>query len=237
MEKDYEKMYKYGERMEGKFSHKLHGNGIVISVTDPFVQEIHIECDNHLFSPYRSPYSLLAPQADHPEEKDSLIYYNTQEKCYYRFEWKGSGWEYNWVETPSRYIVEHAQKCEKLQAHFRMLHSIHKGQLCVFRGYAIDPNGDCKKPSTVESMFDRHEWFYNPWSFEVSLLNKDTIDDFVEETPISEEMAKKMVRYHKLERKVQRRTNIRQFGRNLLDKLSKFVLNFGQFTFRPKSTV
>ena len=33
MENVYENMSKYGERMEGKFSHKPHENGIVISVT------------------------------------------------------------------------------------------------------------------------------------------------------------------------------------------------------------
>ena len=233
MERDNEKMYKYGEKMEGKFSHKPHGDGIVISVTDPFVQEIHIECDNHLFSPYRSTYSLLEPQADHPEEKGSLIYYNTQEKCYYRFEWKGSGWEYIWVKTHGRYIIEHTEKYEKLQAHFRMLHSIHKGQLCVFRCYAIDPNEECKRPSTVESMFDRYKWFYNPWSFEVSLLNEDTIDDFVEETPISKEMTQRMVLYHQDQDKVKERKEKENKKENRKEKrealLSKINAHFEKY--------
>ena len=105
-------------------------------------------------------------------------------------------------------------RCEKLQAHFRMYNDIHKGQLCVFSSYAVDPNGQYKRPSTVESMFDRHKWFYNPWSFRVSLLDRDTIDDFVEKTPISKEMTDKMVRYHKSERGDKRWAKIKGLGRN-----------------------
>ena len=228
MEKVYENMRKYGEEMEGKFSHNPHGNGIVISVTNPFVQEIHIECDDNFYDQYSRTYSLLEPQADHPEETDRLIYYNTQEKCYYRSEWKPkepqlkeSEWGYIWVKTDKKHIVKHAKQCEALQAHFRIYHNIHKGQLCVFTGYAVDPNGQYKRPSTVESMFHRHKWFYNPWSFKVSLLNGDTIDDFVEETPISKEMTQKMVRYHDLEGKARRQANRTELLRNLLNKISK----------------
>ena len=83
-----------------------------------------------------------------------------------------------------------------------MCHNIHKGQLCVFRCYAIDPNGQCKRPSTIESMFDRHKWFYNPFSFQVAPLDENTIDDFVEETPISKEMTNKMVLYHQKQDKI-----------------------------------
>lgn len=212
MEKVYENIGKYGEKMEGKFSHNPSGNGIVISVTSPFIEEIRIDCDNDIYDDYRDTYRILEPQADHPERDHWKIYYNTQEKCYYRSEWRPkkpelqeSEWGYVWVRTDMQYIIEHAQKYEKLQAHFRMFHNIHKGQLCVFTGYAIDPNGDCKKPSTVESKLildNRTKWFYNPWSFQVSLLNEDTIDDFVEETPISKEMTDKMVLHHQKEDKV-----------------------------------
>ena len=48
-------------------------------------------------------------------------------------------------------------------------------------------------------MFDRHKWYYSPWSLKVSLLDEKTIDDFVAETPISIEMTNQMVRHHKLE--------------------------------------
>ena len=217
MEKFYENLSKYGEEMTGKFSHKPHGNGIVISVTSPFVEEIHIECDKDIFEEYYRTYSLLEPQSDYPEEDYKLIYYNTEKKCYYRSEPKESEWGYIWVETDKKYIVEHTIRHEKLQAHFRMYNDIHKGQLCVFRGYAIDPNGQYKRPSTVESMFDRHKWFYSPWSFEVSLLDRDTIDDFVEETPISKEMTGKMVRYHRSERN----DKLRAKGRELWHRISK----------------
>ena len=209
MEKVYENMNKYGEEMKGKFSHNPHGNGIVISVTNPFVQEIHIDCDNDISNTYWDTYSLLAPQADHPIGENRKIYYNTREQCYYSSEWRPkkpeqeeSEWGYIWVMTDKEYIVKHARSCEKLQAHFRTYHKIHKGQLCIFRGYAIDPNGQCKRPSTIESMFDRHKWFYSPWSFKFFLLNGDTIDDFVEETPISKEMADKMVLYHQSQDKL-----------------------------------
>lgn len=176
---------------------------------------------------------MLKPQANHPEEGDREFYYNTQEECYYRSEWREKNPEqpqsksgYIWIGANGQYIIDHTRYCEELQAHFRMFHNIHKGQLCVFKGYAIDPNGEFKKPSTVESKLildDRTKWFYNPWSFEVSLLNEDTIGDFVEGTPISEEMAKKMVRYHKIERKTQKRAKTREWGRNSLNKISKFV--------------
>ena len=179
MEKVYENMRKYGEEMKAKFTHNPHGNGIVISVISPFVEEIHIVCDENFSNQYRDTYSLLEPQADHPEGTDRLIYYNTEEKCYYRSEWrlkelkpKESEWGYIWVKTDKEYIVKYAKQCEVLQAHFRIYHNIHKGQLCVFRCYAVDPNGECKRPSTVESMFDRHTWFYNPFTFKVKPLDE-----------------------------------------------------------------
>ncbi len=229
MEKIYENLSKYGEEMKGKFSHNPYGNGIVISVTSPFVEEIHMECDEDVSREYWDTYSLLEPQADHPEGSDRLIYYNTREKCYYKCEWgpkesglKESRWGYIWVKTDRRYIVKHAMQYERLQARFRMYDAIHKGQLCVFSGYAVDPNEQYKRPSTVESMFDRHKWFYNPWSFKVSLLNRDTIDDFVGGgTPISKEMTDKMVLYHKKQRNDKWKAKGKKLGRNLLDKLSK----------------
>ena len=203
MEKVYENLNKYSEEMKGKFSHNHHGNGIVISVTSPFVEEIHIECDEDVSAEYYNTYSLLEPQANHPEGVPDKIYYNTQEKCYYRSEWRAkkpelqeSEWGYIWVKTNSEYILKHTRQYEELKAHFRIYDDIHKGQLCIFSGYAVDPNGQYKRPSTVESMFNRHKWFYSPWSFKVSLLNGDTIDDFVEKTPISKEMTDKMVLYH-----------------------------------------
>ena len=213
MEKVYENMNKYGEEMKGKFSHNPHGNGIVISVTNPFVQEIHIECDNDISNTYWDTYSLLAPQADHPIGENRKIYYNTREQCYYSSEWRPkkpeqeeSEWGYIWVMTDKEYIVKHARSCEKLQAHFRIYDDIHKGQLCVFRGYAVDPNGQYKRPSTVESIFDRHKWFYNPFSFQIELLDQNTIDDFVGgETPISKEMTDKMVRYHQEQDKAKKK--------------------------------
>ena len=230
MEKKYENMYKYGEQMKGKFSHRPDGNGIIISVTSPFVKEIYIECDADFSDQYYRTYSLLEPQADHPEGDYREIYYHTQEKCYYRSEWREKNPEqqesksgYIWIRTNNQYIVEHAQKCEKLQAHFRMYRSIHKGQLCVFRCYAIDPNGQCKRPSTIDSMFDRHKWFYDPFSFEVALLDENTIDAFVEKTPISKEMTNQMVRHYKLEDKALRRANRRKWRRSLLDNISKFA--------------
>ena len=228
MEKVSENMNKYGEEMKGKFSHNPRGNGTVISVTNPFVQEIHIDCDDDISNTYWDTYSLLAPQANHPMGENRKIYYNTREQCYYRFEWQPkkpeqerSEWKYIWVKTDSEYIVKHARSCEKLQAHFRTYDKMHKGQLCIFRCYAIDPNGNPKKPSTIESMFDRHKWFYSPWPFKFFLLNGDTIDDFVEETPISKEMADKMVLYHKKQRKDELKSKVKELGRNLLDKLSK----------------
>ena len=125
MEKVYENLNKYGEEMKGKFSHNPHGNGIVISVTSPFVEEIHIECDNDVSGKYNNTYSLLAPQADHPEGYGLQIYYNTQEKCYYRSEWgkeesglKKSEWGYIWVKTDSEYIVKHAMQYERTTSTF-----------------------------------------------------------------------------------------------------------------------
>lgn len=230
MEKVYENIRKYGEEMKGKFSHNPHGNGIVISVTSPFVKEIHIESDNNIHKTYWETYSLLPPQAQHPEGERWSIYYNTEEQCHYRSEWQlinltpeKTEWGYIWVRTEKDYIVKHARACEELQAHYRSYHDIHKGQLCAFRGYAVDPNGNLKKPSTVESMFDRHKWFLDPWSFKVSLLDENTIDDFVEETPISKGMAKKMVRYHKNQRNDKLKSKVKEFCQNLLDKPSKFA--------------
>ena len=88
MENVYENMRDYGEEMEGKFSHKPHENGIAISVTSPFVEEIHIESDNNIHKGYWETYSLLPPQAEYPEGESWSIYYNTKEQCYYRSEWQ-----------------------------------------------------------------------------------------------------------------------------------------------------
>ena len=57
-------------------------------------------------------------------------------------------------------------------------------------------------PSTVESSFHKHTWFYNPFTFNVAPLDENTIDDFVEEIPISKEMTDKMVLYHQEQDKI-----------------------------------
>ena len=206
MEKVYENINKYGEQIKGKFSHKAQRDGIVISVTSPFVEEIHIESDDNIHKAYSETYSLLPPQAEHPKGEYRSIYYNTEEQRYYRSEWRPkkpeleeSEWGYIWVITDSEYITKHAKRCEKLQAHYRSYHDIHKGQLCVFTGYAIDPNGDFKKPSTIESKLildDRTKWFFNPWSFKVSLLDENTIDGLVKEILPSRECLEESLERH-----------------------------------------
>ena len=231
-----ENMEKYGEEMIGKFSHKPYGrNGIEISAIKPFFEEIHIDCDNDFYQEYSELYLLLEPQEDHPSLRGSnkRAYYNTQDKCYYRSDWKiepkqtENEGKFTWVRTPiwvrtdTEYIRVHTIRYERLQAHFRRYSEIHKGQLCIFTGYAVDPNGNPKRPSTVESMFERHNWYYHPFSFKVKPLDKNTIDDFVKETPISKEMTDKMVRHHRSERNKKRQVKIRDFCQNLKDKLSK----------------
>lgn len=243
MEKLYQNISQYGEEMEGKFSHNPPGNGIVISVTSPFVKEIRIESDNDIRAEFRDPYSLLEPQAEHPEGQDWCIYYNTEEQCYYKSERQlinltpeKTSWESVWVKVDKKYIVEHARKCEELQAHYRSYHDIHKGQLCVFTGYAVDPNGNFKKPSTIESKLildHRTKWFFNPWSFKVFLLNEDTVGDFVEGTPISKEMTEKMVLYHREQDEIKlqkekddedkkRKENREAFWNKITDHLEKY---------------
>ena len=178
MEKLYENLNQYGEEMEGKFSHNPHGNGIVISVTSPFVEEIHIECDKDVSREYWNTYSSLGPQADHPKGSDGLIYYNTREQCYYRCEWKpkepglkASEWGSIWVKTDIQHIVNHAIQSEQTTGAFSHDTTIYIKGNCVFLDVMpVDPNGQYKLPSTVESMFDRHKWFYAPFSFEVSLF-------------------------------------------------------------------
>ena len=217
-----ENMKKYGEEMTGKF-HKFDGNKIVISVIKPFVAEIRIECDYDIYQKYGGQdYLLLDPQADPPDFQRygrRVVYYNTQEKCYYRSE--GSG---NWVEVYSADIQDLFRLSEKLKAHFRRCRKeIYKGQLCFFRGYTIDPKGDLTLPSMVESMFDRYRWYYDPFSFDVEPLDQNTIDDFVAEIPISKEMTDKMVRHHKSERKNKRRAKKRESWQNFVDTCRKFV--------------
>ena len=56
MENIYENMNTYGEEMKGKFSHKPHRNGRVISMTSPFVKEIHRDCDDDLYQEYLDTY-------------------------------------------------------------------------------------------------------------------------------------------------------------------------------------
>ena len=205
----FENMKQYGEKMIGKFSHKPHGNGIVISVTNPFVEEICIDVDNDFYREYSETYLHLEPQATDPDIQGIAlrVYYNTQDKCYYKSQWgttEESGWGCTWVETDRDSITTHVRRSEQLQALFRRYSEIHKGQLCYFTAYAVDPKGDPTLPSIVESMFDRHKWFYNPFSFEVELLDQDTIDDFVAETPISKEMTDKMVLHHKEQAEIKR---------------------------------
>ena len=210
METVSENLKKYGEKMTGNFSHKPHGrNGIVISVTTPFVAEICIDVDNDFYREYSETYLHLEPQATDPDIQGIAlrVYYNTQDKCYYKSQWgttEESGWGCTWVETDRDSITTHVRRSEQLQALFRRYSEIHKGQLCFFRCYAIDPNGRCQRPSTVESKFDEHKWYYHPFSFEVKPLDANTIDDFVEETPISKEMTDKMVLHHREQDEIKR---------------------------------
>lgn len=235
METGFENMKQYGEEMIGKFSHKPDGrNGIVISVTKPFVEEICIDCDNDFYREYGETYLHLEPQADHPDLQgyDLRVYYNTQEKCYYRSQWgptEEGRWGCTWVRTDLVYIRNHTLRYERLLAHFRRCKEIHKGQLCIFTGYAVDPNGNPKRPSTVESMFERHNWYYDPFSFEVKPLDENTIDDFVKETPISKEMTDKMVRHHRSERNKKRWAKAKELLQNFGKTCRKSAQFFGKF--------
>lgn len=126
--------------------------------------------------------------------EENKCYYHTEEEAFYISEYQGG--EVVPKKINSKFIIEHTKNYQRLKSHFQSLHKLHKGQSCSFYGYAIDRNDRPMHPSTVESSFSKHKWFYNPFTFEVTLLDENTIDDFVEEIPISKEMTDKMVLYH-----------------------------------------
>ena len=220
MEHSYTVDRKYVGEITGKISHVSRGSGeLTISVTTPFRGEILIECDTDIRYAYWNPISLIEPQSEHIEEEDRC-YYHTEQKSFYvgRYE-VGKGVVPKKIN--SNWIIEHTKNSQRLQSHFQSRHKLHKGQSCSFLGYAIDRNDRPMHPSTVESSFNKYKWFYNPFTFEVVPLDQNTIDDFVEETPISKGMAKKMVRYHKDQRNDKLISKVKEFCRNLLEKLSK----------------
>ena len=186
---------RYVGEISGKISHTPRGDsGLTISVTAPFIGEILITCDTDIRYAYWNLISLMKPQSEHIEE-EYKCYYHTEEEAFYISKYQvGKGVVPE--EINPQFIIEYTKNYQRLQSHFQSLNKLHKGQSCSFQGYAIDRNKRPMHPSTVESSFNKHEWFYNPFSFEVVPLDENTIDDFVEETPISKEMTDKMVRYH-----------------------------------------
>ena len=75
----------------------------------------------------------------------------------------------------------------------------------------------------MESSFNKHEWFYNPFSFEVVPLDENTIDDFVEETPISKEMTNKMVLYHQSQDKLKQQKEKDDKNKNKKERREAFL--------------
>ena len=191
---------RYVGEIRGKISHTLRGDELTISVTAPFRGEILIKCDTDISHTYWNLISLIEPQSEHIEEEDKC-YYHTEQEFFYvgRYE-AGKGVVPKKIN--SKWIIDYITNYQRLRLHFQSLYKLHKGQSCSFFGYAIDRNKRPMHPSTVESSFNKHEWFYNPFSFQIELLDENTIDDFVEETPISKEMTDKMVLYYKEQDKI-----------------------------------
>ena len=186
---------KYIGEITGKVSHTQRGDsGLTISVTAPFRGEILIKCDIDIRYAYWNLISLMKPQSEHIEE-EYKCYYHTEEEAFYISKYQ-AGKGVVPEEINPQFIIEYTKNYQRLHSHFQSLDKLHKGQSCSFLGYAIDRNKRPMHPSTVESSFHKYEWFYNPFSFQIKLLDENTIDDFVEETPISKEMADKMVLYH-----------------------------------------
>ena len=195
MQHSYAVDQRYVGEIRGKISHTPRGNDQpIISVTVPFRGEILIKCDTDIQNTYWQTIVLIEPQSEHIEEENTC-YYHTEEESFYISQYQvGKGVVPK--ETNRQWIVDHTKNYQRLQSHFQSLRNLHKGQSCSFLGYAIDRNDRPMHPSTVESSFHKYHWFYNPFTFEVVPLDENTIDDFVEETPISKEMTDKMVRYH-----------------------------------------
>ena len=194
MQHPYAVDQRYVGRIIGKISHISHSNELTISVTDPFRAKILIKSDDEIRYTYWQTISLIEPQSEHIEEENKC-YYHTEEEDFYISQYQG---EKGVVpkKINSNFIIEHTKNYQRLESHFRSLNKLYKGQSCSFYGYAIDRNKRPMHPSTVESSFNKYEWFYNPFTFEVTPLDENTIDDFVKETPISKEMTEKMVLYH-----------------------------------------
>ena len=199
MERAYAVDSMYVGKMTGKISCTSNPNQLIISVTDPFNGEISVRCDNKIDNTYSEAIFFIEPQSEHIEEYNKC-YYHIEEEDFYITQYE------NGRIAPKKIypveIIEHTKDYQKLRSHFGSLRKLHKGQFCSFSGYAIDRNNRPMHPSTVESSLNKYQWFYNPFSFEVAPLDENTIDDFVEETPISKEMADRMVLYHQEQDKI-----------------------------------
>ena len=194
MQHSYAVDQKYVGEIRGKIGHTSRGGELTISVTAPFSGEILIKCDTNISHTYWNPISLIEPQSEHIEEEDKCYYHTGEESFYISQYQRGRGVVPK--EINRQWIVDHTKNYQRLQSHFQSLRNLHKGQSCSFLGYAIDRNDRPMHPSTVESSFNKYHWFYNPFSFQIEPLDENTIDDFVEGTPISKEMTNKMVRHH-----------------------------------------
>ena len=212
---------RYVGEIRGKISHTSHDGELTISVTVPFTGEILIKCDTDISHTYWQIISLIEPQSEHIE-KEYKCYYHTEEEAFYISQYQvGKGVVPK--EINSQFIIEHTKNYQRLQSHFQSMKKLHKGQSCSFLGYAIDRNKRPMHPSTVESSFNKHEWFYNPFSFEVVPLDENTIDDFVEETPISKEMTNKMVLYHQSQDKLKQQKEKDDKKKNKKERREAFL--------------
>lgn len=163
MEYSYAVDRKYFGEITGKIS-SISGE-LIISVTKPFNGEILIRSDTRIRDTYSNTISLIKPQSEHITEVngsyDRTFYYHTEEESFYISEYEYEKGEFVPRRTSPNWIIDHTKNYQKLQSHFGSLRRLHKGQSCSFLGYAIDRNGRPMHPSTVESAFNKYEWFYN----------------------------------------------------------------------------
>lgn len=219
----YEERIEYIEKMEGIIIDKISTSqsfSLKVDIKKPFESQIEVRLDRYFWNQYINYHyddkwkGILEKAPEVKYFKDN--YYNSQDQNFYI----ASDTEDNeWKKENFTQIINEAIWADRLKLHINSI--FHTGQPCHFAGYAIDGNNRLHKPSTIHRDFEKYIWVYNPFTFRISPLDENTIDNLVEKIPISKQMTKKMLSYHNSKDKAQHQEKRKGTWGNLLNKFSK----------------
>jgi len=212
----------------GKITNINNSSTLTISVTSPFVIEIHFHCSSDHYDMLHPPtfkynWTSWVQGAGHPVVSEAAAYYNEIHKCFYK---KESGSEAEWERTDFKdiyddnpnFLTKNRNMQEKYQFFlYKYMSILHKEQLCHFSAYAIDQTNR-KSRSISGKQVERHPddyfWIYDPDTFHGEKWDAESIDGLVKEIRPSRECLEELIESYKAdEREAKRKKDDEKWDR------------------------